>query len=88
MTDSPSRLMSRGALMDYLSVGSTTLHKLVKEGRIPRPLPGLKRWDRHAVDAALDRASGIAKHAPHDDQFAARKARWTARDQTGAQEAR
>ena len=88
MTAPPSRLMSRGELMDYLSVGSTTLHRLVKDGKIPPPLPGLKRWDRHAVDAALDRISGIAKHAPHDDQFAARKARWHDRPQTGAQEAR
>ena len=87
MTANPSRLMSRDALMDYLSVGSTTLHRLIKEGKIPGPLPGLKRWDRAAVDAALDRISGIAKHATHDD-FTARKARWTASAQTGAQEAR
>jgi hypothetical protein len=78
MTAPPNRLMSRGELMAYLAVRSTTLSRLIRAGSIPGPVPGLKRWDRAAVDAALDRLSGIAKHAPHDE-FAARKARWTQR---------
>jgi hypothetical protein len=31
----------------------------VRRGIIPRPLPGTHRWDRKAIDAALDRASGL-----------------------------
>jgi hypothetical protein len=31
----------------------------VRRGIIPGPLPGTKRWDRKAIDAALDRASGL-----------------------------
>ncbi len=31
----------------------------VRKGIIPGPIPGTHRWDRKAVDAALDRASGL-----------------------------
>lgn len=29
------------------------------KGIVPGPIPGTTRWDRKALDAALDRASGI-----------------------------
>lgn len=29
------------------------------KGIVPGPIPGTARWDRKALDAALDRASGI-----------------------------
>jgi hypothetical protein len=29
-------------------------------GRAPKPLPGTRRWDRKAIDLALDKVSGIA----------------------------
>ena len=31
----------------------------VKRGVVPGPIPGTQRWDRKAIDLALDRASGI-----------------------------
>jgi hypothetical protein len=31
----------------------------VRRGIIPGPIRGTKRWDRKAIDAALDRASGL-----------------------------
>ena len=31
----------------------------VRRGVVPGPLPGTRRWDRKAIDAALDRASGL-----------------------------
>ena len=31
----------------------------VRRGIVPGPLPGTHRWDRKAIDAALDRASGL-----------------------------
>jgi hypothetical protein len=30
-----------------------------RKGIIPGPIPGTTRWDRKALDAALDRASGL-----------------------------
>lgn len=34
----------------------------VARGTLPPALPGTRRWDRHAIDAALDRISGLSKH--------------------------
>jgi hypothetical protein len=31
----------------------------VRRGIVPGPIPGTHRWDRKAIDAALDRASGL-----------------------------
>jgi hypothetical protein len=31
----------------------------VRRGIIPGPIRGTKRWDRKAIDASLDRASGL-----------------------------
>ena len=30
-----------------------------REGIVPEAIPGTNRWDRKALDAALDRASGL-----------------------------
>lgn len=32
-----------------------------RQGIVPGPIPGTKRWDRHALDAALDKASGLGE---------------------------
>jgi hypothetical protein len=32
----------------------------IRRGLMPGPLPGTQRYDRKAIDAALDRMSGIA----------------------------
>lgn len=31
----------------------------VQRGIVPGPIPGTSKWDRKAIDVALDRASGI-----------------------------
>jgi hypothetical protein len=31
----------------------------VRRGILPGPIPGTHRWDKRAIDAALDRASGL-----------------------------
>ena len=48
----------------------------VKRAIVPGPIPGTQRWDRKAIDLALDRASGIAtlKDTAFDD-WQARHAR-------------
>lgn len=35
----------------------------VRKGRMPRPLPGTRRWDARAIDLALDKLSGLADAA-------------------------
>jgi hypothetical protein len=43
----------------YCGVTPATFSKWVADGRAPKPLPGTRRWDRKAIDLALDKASGI-----------------------------
>lgn len=48
----------------------------VRKGIVPGPIEGTHRWDRKAVDAALDRRSGLAPTlAPSsvDDEYEAYK---------------
>lgn len=64
------RLMSGPDAAAYLGLTSSAFAKWVAEGRIPKPLPGTRRWDRKAIDLALDRASGIEalSTAPDDEE--------------------
>ena len=46
----------------------------------PAPLPGTHRYDRHAIDAALDRLSGLAPTIAEISEYEAWKHR---RENTG-----
>lgn len=66
MTDLPAgltpRLLTTRQVAAYLGFANTkSVADLVKSGAIPAPLVGTKKWDRHAIDAALDRLSGLAR---------------------------
>lgn len=47
------------------------------KGIVPPPIPGTSRWDKKALDAALDRASGLATLAPAQEDVSPYK-RWRA----------
>lgn len=52
----------------------------VRRGIMPGPIPGTDRWDRRALDAALDRHSGLQPTAapqksPYDEWKASQDAR-------------
>jgi hypothetical protein len=55
-------------------VGCATLSAFndwIRRGIIPGPVPGTRKWDRMAIDAALDRLSGLhpkieANLSPYD----------------------
>ena len=59
MTDDGPRLLSRHEAAAYCGCSPSTFSRWVTEGYLPRPLFGSKRWDKRAIDAAIDRASGI-----------------------------
>ena len=40
----------------------------VSIGRLPSSLPGTHRWDRKAIDFALDRLSGLPTHLPSEPE--------------------
>jgi hypothetical protein len=47
----------------------------VRRGIVPGPIRGTHRWDRKAIDAALDRASGLAPTMTEQSDYAKWKAR-------------
>jgi hypothetical protein len=53
------RLMSGSDAAAYCGVAPATFSQWVAAGRMPGPLPETRRWDRKAIDLALDKASGI-----------------------------
>ena len=54
------RLLSRAEAAAYCGVTVSAFSDYVRRGLVPKALKGTQRWDRKAIDAALDRASGIA----------------------------
>jgi hypothetical protein len=47
----------------------------VRKGIMPRPLPGTHRYDRKAIDVALDRMSGLSATKTELSEYAAWKQR-------------
>jgi hypothetical protein len=74
MTDQP-RLMSGADVAAYLRITPATFSKWVAAGRAPAPLPGTRRWDKKAIDLALDKASDIQAPSivPDEDPYEAWK---------------
>ncbi len=60
------RLLSRQEAAGYCGCSVATFSGWVSAGHMPRPLFGSRRWDRRAIDAAIDRASGLLS-APEND---------------------
>lgn len=67
------RGLTKGEAAAYVGVCPATFDKAVKDGRYPAAsLPG-HRWDRRALDAAMDRLSGLgATSDPYGDWRKAR----------------
>lgn len=57
--DTSRRCLTREQAADYCGLTPTGFYAWQRQGIIPGPIPGTKRWDRHALDAALDKASGL-----------------------------
>jgi hypothetical protein len=54
------RGITRQQAADYCCGGNlSTFDVWVRRGIVPGPIPGTKRWDRKAIDAALDKVSEL-----------------------------
>jgi predicted DNA-binding transcriptional regulator AlpA len=53
------RLLTREQAAAYCGVGTTTFAAWIRRGIVPGPVPRTHRWDRKAIDAALDALSQI-----------------------------
>jgi hypothetical protein len=62
----------------------------IRRGILPGPIPGTTTWDKRAIDAALDRASGLqATIAPSPlQEWKANRARRAQGHTSGTQDAR
>ena len=66
----PPRLLRKKEAAAYCGVSTPTFDKWVAAGSLPAALPGIGRWDRNGIDAAINRLSGIgagAAASPDDD---------------------
>ena len=67
----PQRGVSRDQSAGYIGVSAGTWDSLVDDGIMPPPLPfPIKRklWDLQAIDAALDRYSGVGSSSSEDER--------------------
>ena len=81
MTTLPIGLVPRGLSREQAAeyCGCETVvafNGWVRKRIIPGPIPGTHRWDRRAIDRALDRRSGLMSDAaPSIDEWLAENAR-------------
>lgn len=63
--------MKRGLTLEeaakYCGVSESTFKKWQADGLVPRPWPGTRRYDRKALNQALDRMSGIKPSSPYEN---------------------
>lgn len=72
------RLLSRAEAAAYCSLSAAGFDNWIAAGRLPPAIPGTHRWDRKAIDAALDKISKLAptnEPSAYDQWKAGRHAR-------------
>jgi hypothetical protein len=63
------RLLTRRQAAAYCCLSARSFSEWVKAGKMPGPISGTTRWDRRAIDAVLDKASGLEVPAAQEDAF-------------------
>lgn len=57
------RLMTKQEAAAYCAVTPSRFYQLVKAKTLPGPVPGTTRYDRVAIDRALDKHAGLQSDA-------------------------
>jgi predicted DNA-binding transcriptional regulator AlpA len=57
------RLMTKAEAAAYCAVTPSRFYQLVRAGTLPGPVPGTTRYDRVAIDRALDKHAGLTAEA-------------------------
>ncbi len=73
------RGLTREDAAAYCGLATDGFDEWVKRGIVPGPIPGTLRWDRKAIDLALDRASGLESGQEQDNVFERWRAAYNAR---------
>ena len=58
----PARLMTKAEAAEYCGVSPEGYQAWQKRGLVPGPIAGTRRYDIRAIDAALDKMSGLNNH--------------------------
>jgi len=53
------RLLTRAEAAAYCRLALSSFDAWVIAGRLPKPIPDTHRWDRRAIDLALDKISNL-----------------------------
>jgi hypothetical protein len=76
----PLRLEPRGLSREqaaaYRGCASSAFDDWQRRGIVPGPIRGTKRWDRKAIDATLDKASGLLVRSDAADEAANAYEEW------------
>lgn len=54
------RGLTKDSAAAYLELEPSGFDKWVRDGILPGPIPGTRRWDKKAIDAALDKLSSLS----------------------------
>ena len=63
------RCIPIGEAAAYCGLTPSGFRAWVASGRLPPALPGTRRWDRKAIDAALDRLSGLSSDQTEENDI-------------------
>jgi hypothetical protein len=75
------RVMTKEEAASYVGCkSSSSFNDWIRRGIMPGPIPGTHKWDKKAIDAALDRLSGLRSRidtqlSPYDEWKASQNAR-------------
>lgn len=58
------RGLTREQAAEYVGVEPATFDKYRQRDLLPGPMRGTMRWDRRALDRAMDRLSGLDEQSP------------------------
>jgi hypothetical protein len=67
------RLLSKAQAAAYCGLSAAGFDDWRRKGTIPAPLSGTTRWDRKALDVALDKLSGLIHHEERESAYDAWK---------------
>jgi hypothetical protein len=59
----PRRGLRRADAAKYCGLTASGFQSWISRGLLPGPIPGTHRWDRKAIDKALDKMSGLEPDA-------------------------
>ncbi|MBO4228167.1 AlpA family transcriptional regulator [Bradyrhizobium neotropicale] len=62
------RVLTKVEAANYAGCTVSAFSDWVRRGLMPKSLPRTRRWDRKAIDAALDKLSGLEMVAGTDEQ--------------------